>query len=246
MLAVLMYHDVTPGGGKYANDPAMLQAHLEYLREHHPVILPGDALVPGKLNVCLTFDDAHVSFYHAVYPLLTQLGLKAVIGVSTDFVLERTDVPLARRLETSSQAGHAGTTGLNRACFCTWEELREMHGSGMVHVACHSASHQDLTGPGADLDREIRGAGQCIAEHLGRFPVTFVFPLGRVNRRVNRIAAERYPYRMRIGAALNKGWTNRDGILCRLQCDNLQTPQGPLAALWRPRLKYFLNVLRSG
>ena len=241
MLAVLMYHDVIPGGGKYANDPDLLQAHLRYVRDNHPVVLPGEPLQPNKLSVCLTFDDAHVGFFHFAYPLLRELGLKAVVGVSTDVIREKSTAQMRDRLRVSSQAGREGNT----ACFCTWQELREMQDSATVLAACHSAGHQNLTRPGVDLDLEILGAGQVIADHLGRFPNTYVYPSGLVNRRIDRIAARHYPYRMRIGAALNYGWRNPgDGPLYRLQGDGLHDERGPLQALWKPKIRYYWNILR--
>lgn len=239
-----MYHDAVAGGGKYANDPDMLRAHLAYVRERHPVVLPGDPLISGRLNVCLTFDDGHASFYHTVHPMLQDLGLKAVVGICPDFILERAESALERRLALSSQQGRELADNDHSACFCTWEELREMLAGGLVQAACHSAGHADLTGPGVDLDREVLGGGQRIAERLGRFPNTFVFPLGRVNAGVKRYAARHYPHLMRIGQALNRGWRNPGGILYRLQGDRLRDEAGPLRCLWRPRVKYYWNTLR--
>jgi peptidoglycan/xylan/chitin deacetylase (PgdA/CDA1 family) len=242
VLAVLMYHDVVPDGGKYANDPALLRAHLEYVRANHIVVLPGEPLPPDKLSICLTFDDAHVGFYHFVYPMLRELELRAVVSVSTDVIQEKTTVAMPDRLRVSSQAGRNG----NPICFCSWQELREMQDSGSALVACHSAGHQDLTGTGVDLDREIQGAGQTIADHLGRFPNTYVYPSGLVNRRIDRLTARHYLYRMRIGAALNHGWRNPGGgPLYRLQGDRLHNEHGPLWALWKPRFRYYWNILRG-
>lgn len=244
MLAVLMFHDVVSGGGKYANDPAVLRAHLQYVRDNHPVVLPGDPLEPGKLSVCLTFDDGHAGFYCTVYPMLQALGLRAMAGVSTDFIVERTELLPEQRLSTSSRQGQTQADHRKKACFCTWRELREMWDSGLVQVACHSAGHEDLTGPGVDLDREVRGAGQTIADHLGLFPNTFVFPLGRVNRRALRFTARHYPYRMRIGEALNRGWNNPCGLLYRLLGDGLRDERGPLRDFWKPRIRYYWNTMR--
>lgn len=239
-----MYHDVVPGGGKYANDPEVMRAHLEYVRRNHPVVLPGDPLPKSGLSVCLTFDDAHAGFYHFVYPMLRETGLKAVVAVSTDFILEDTAVPMEQRLQTSSRNGREGKNYQDTACFCTWKELREMCASGGVEVACHSAGHMDLTRPGLDLEREIHGAGKIIAAHIGAFPRTFVFPLGRVNQSVAGTSRRLYPYRMRIGGALNRGWSNPGGLLYRLQGDNLQDDMGPLRSLWKPKLRYYWNTLR--
>ncbi len=244
MLAVLMFHDVVRGGGKYANDPDLLRAHFAYLRDHCPVVLPGEPLDSGRLNVCLTFDDGHASFYHTVHPMLQDLGLKAVVSISTDFIVERTERGCEQRLATSSQQGQKSANPRKKACFCTWTELREMLAGGLVQVAGHGAGHADLTRPDVDLDREILGCGQIIADRLGRFPSSFVFPLGRVNSRVKQHAARHYPHLMRIGQALNRGWRNPGGILYRLQGDGLRDETGPLRSLWRPRVKYYWNTLR--
>jgi len=202
VLAVLMFHDVVSSGGKYANDPAVLRAHLQYVRDNYPVVLPGDSLKSGQLNVCLTFDDGHASFYYTVYPMLQALDLRAVTGVSTDFIMERTDLLPEQRLSISSRQGQ--TDHRKNACFCTWRELREMQDSGLVQVACH-----------------------CVL----------------------RFTARHYPYRMRIGEALNsgwdnRGWTNPSGLLYRLQGDGLRDEQGPLRDFWKPRIRYYWNTLR--
>ncbi|SDB11777.1 Polysaccharide deacetylase [Desulfonatronum thiosulfatophilum] len=239
-----MYHDVVHGGGKYANDPEVLRAHLEYVRRNHPVVLPGDPLTSGELSACLTFDDAHVGFFHFVYPMLREMGLRAMVAVSTNFILEDTAVPMEQRLGTSSRNGREGAHFQDTACFCTWKELREMQAGGVVEVACHSAGHVDLTRSGIDLEREIHGAGRKIAEHLETFPQTFVFPLGRVNPSVARVTKRFYPYCMRIGGALNRGWRNPGGLIYRLQGDGLQDERGPLRDLWKPRLRYYWNTLR--
>lgn len=242
VLAVVMYHDVVPGGGKYANDPRLLHAHLRYVRDNHPVVLPGEPLQPNKLSICLTFDDAHVGFYHFVYPILREMGLRALVSVSTDVIRDSVVVPMPDRLNVSSQVGRKGNT----ACFCSWQELREMQDSGAAQIACHSAGHRDLTDPDVDLVREIHGAGQIIADHLGRFPNTYVYPSGLVNRRIDRLTARHYPYRMRIGAALNRGWRNPGGgPLYRLQGDALRNERGPLQATWKSRLRYYWNILRG-
>lgn len=244
MLAVLMYHDVVQGGGKYANDPEILRAHLKYVRKHYPVVFPGDPLPADRLGVCLTFDDAHAGFYFTVYPMLKELGIKAVIGVATGYILEDSDLPPRQRIRTSSQTGRQGQAYRESACFCTWKELREMAVSGLVHVGCHSANHVDLTAPGVDLDREIRDAGQKITKRLGIVPETFIFPHGRVNSIVKRKAKRHYSYLMRIGEALNRGWDNPGGLLYRLQGDGLASERGPLRSLWKPKIRYYWNTLR--
>ena len=74
----------------------------------------------GRL-VLLTVDDGHISLYRQAFPLLQRHGCKAVSFVCPALVPESDD---------------AGERHL-----CTWAEIEEMHGSGLVDVQSHSLSH---------------------------------------------------------------------------------------------------------
>jgi hypothetical protein len=59
MLLVLMYHRI--------KNADVFRSFARYISQNHPVVIPGDALPPGKLSICHTFDDAYYDFYHFVY-----------------------------------------------------------------------------------------------------------------------------------------------------------------------------------
>jgi peptidoglycan/xylan/chitin deacetylase (PgdA/CDA1 family) len=61
-----------------------------------------------------------------------------------------------------------------------WEELRALTAEE-VEIGCHTSSHPILSqvADSAELDREIRGAGEEIAEHIGTPVRHFCYPNGR-------------------------------------------------------------------
>ncbi len=237
MLQILMYHDV--GTGKFANSKEMLVSHLKYIKENCDVVLPGDPI--GEFSVCLTFDDAFYSFYHTVFPLLREFGLRAMVGVPVKYILEDTERGFDERLNISYYDAFVGENYL-KAPFCTWRELRKMVESGYVEVASHSYSHLDLTKEGGDLEREIVFSKKRL-EELGQYVSTFIYPFGRVNEAVLKFVERHYSFSMRIGGAMNNGW---EKLLCRVSGDNLSSPAGLFGGLdlGKSYLKYLINRCR--
>ncbi|MBN1155418.1 polysaccharide deacetylase family protein [candidate division KSB1 bacterium] len=87
-------------------------------------------------EVVITFDDGTSDVYEIVFPLLKQYGHKAVV-----FIIPR----------------WIGTSGM-----LTWDQVMEMHDSGVIDFQSHSYSHQaicisdhiaDFLGPHVDKDK---------------------------------------------------------------------------------------------
>jgi peptidoglycan/xylan/chitin deacetylase (PgdA/CDA1 family) len=245
MLLILMYHRAVEG--HYSNPVSVLRSHFSYLREHYPVVLPGEALAPRRLNLCLTFDDAYADFYAYVFPLLQEFSLRAVLAVPTAFIIESTVLGLPDRLAVAEEQAMQGELSRAKAPLCTWEELRLMAGSGLVEVASHSHHHVDLTHPGTDPAAEALRSKTLLEQQLDRRVSTFVYPFGRVNARAHHLVTQHYAYAMRIGSALNATWTPRRQPLCRVSADRV----ADIARLLRwDRLtgyafKWFGNGVRS-
>ena len=70
-------------------------------------------------SVLLTFDDGLANLYTVAFPLLRAHGMAAVAFVVPGFI------------------GQPG--------FCTWDQLREMHGSGAIDVQSHTLFHRYAT-----------------------------------------------------------------------------------------------------
>jgi peptidoglycan/xylan/chitin deacetylase (PgdA/CDA1 family) len=219
MLLILMYHRAVEG--HYSNPVSVLRSHFSCIRERYPVVLPGEALAPRRLNLCLTFDDAYADFYAYVFPLLQEFSLRVVLSVPTAFIVEKTVLGLPERIAVAEEQAMQCELSRAKAPLCTWEELRLMIGSGLVEVASHSHHHVDLTHPGTDPAAEALQSKTLLEQQLGRRVSTFVYPFGRVNARAHQLVMQHYAYAMRIGSALNSNWTPRRQPLCRVSADRM-------------------------
>ncbi len=79
--------------------------------------------------VLLTFDDGHKSLYTVVFPALKRFGFKAVAYVVPGMIPESTASVQPRSREQS---------------LCNWDEIREMHDSGVVDIQSHSLYHHSI------------------------------------------------------------------------------------------------------
>ncbi len=222
MLLAAMYHRV--GEGKHSNTLDMLEAHLTYLKERYPILLPGDPLPKRRLSICLTFDDALFDFYHYTFPLLKKLGLRALLGVPTYYVIEKSTLSAEERLAVPYTLAMQEGIFETRAPLCTWEELQEIVDSGLVEVASHSHLHCNLTFDFVDLEREAVLSKKILEERLGQVVNTFIYPFGRFNQRVHQVIQKHYPYAFRIGSGLNWGWGDGKKPLQRVIGDHLTHP----------------------
>jgi peptidoglycan/xylan/chitin deacetylase (PgdA/CDA1 family) len=233
-----MYHHV--GEGPYSNRLAILRDHLLFLKQNYRNVLPGEELPEDRDSVCLTFDDAPFNFFHDVFPLLQDLKLRAIVGVPTRFILEKTGLSSDIRLQVSYDQIMTGNVYEEKAPFCTWEELRQMVLSGFVVVASHSHNHVNMSEKDTDVAFEITRSKQIIEEQLQTKVTTFIYPFGKLSRGVHERVAQEYSYAMRIGNALNKKW---EGLLYRVNADNLTDAKQLLFK--RNLAHYWLKGLRN-
>jgi len=132
---VLCYHDI-PAKASVPQDVAqhIFVNHLEYLRSNgYTIVNPDDIIAAQKgikslpeKAVLLTFDDAYVSFYQFVYPVLKRYGYSAVLSVVCSWIDKKPE--------------YVGDKDL-----MSWSQIREMAESGRVYIASHSYdSHKGL------------------------------------------------------------------------------------------------------
>lgn len=238
---ILMYHRV--GEGKHSNSKETLFSHLKFLSHHYPIVLPGEALSPKEINICLTFDDALYDFYAEVFPLLQKLRIRALLGIPVKYILEKTSVSSKIRLAVpyyrAMEEGIYGT----RAPFCTWEELMEMVLSGYTEPASHSFSHQNMLFEGSDDFLEVKHSKDLLERRLKRDISTFIYPFGRTNRKIQNTVACHYSFSMRIGGALNWGWGGSSRALCRFPADNLNDIRDLLR--WHKRIQSYFKLMMN-
>ena len=125
---IFCYHDV-PQVVKlddYAVDQASFVQEIEYLRTHgyHFVSFndilkanKGEKELPDKA-VFITFDDELLTFYQFVYPLLKLYNIPCMLSVETLWP-DKKDPDI-------------------RAPLMTWDQLKEVAGSGLVEIATHT------------------------------------------------------------------------------------------------------------
>jgi len=250
-LLVLMYHKISE-----ITDPSRIprfQRHLSQLAAKYPIMTPGESVPQGRLGLCLSFDDAYYDFYQHVFPLLKNLNIKAVLGIPTAFIQDSSSVAPERRLRVPYPDGLSLDPKVQaQVPLCTWAELREMTQSGHVYPASHSHTHANLglnpENPGSpNWDQEICHSQTRLQDRLGVSIDTFVYPYGRLSPEAHRRVRAHYRFGMRIGSALNRGWSHPEGLIYRLDADPLWLQGksiGPgLCAL--AYLKFLWNRLRG-
>lgn len=197
-MITLCYHRI--GSGKYATELETFKRHLSFLK--------------GRKRITLSFDDATSDFYHTVFPLLKEHGLKALLAVPTFFISSDPD-------------------------YCTWGQLREISKSGLVEIASHSHTHPNLThlDPAA-LEKELTLSKRLLWENLGSAPEAFVFPYGQFDKGVKEQVLKHYKRVYRLGSALNLGDKE---LLYRIVADG--HPSLNVLLSRRQLTKYFIKSL---
>lgn len=134
-----------------------------------------------------TMDDAFLSDYTTVYPLLSANGIKGTSFVATDWV---------------------GGKG-----FCSWEQLKEMKASGMWDLQGHTHTHPML---GLKDEARIRQEMETVnAEFIAQGlepPEHHAYPFGSSSAISEPIVAE-YRKTQRLTGAYRKHTNNREDII---------------------------------
>ena len=246
----LSYHevrdDVRDYPDPYAVDSAALVRQFAWLRGngYTPVSLDqiiaargGGKPLPARA-VLLTFDDAYLSFYTRVYPLLRAFNYPAVLAVVGAWIDDRKD--------TVKTYGEKGT--VVAAQFPNWAQLREMADSGLVELASHSydlhrgvpANPQGNLQPAATariydaasgdyeddtrwherVGADLAQSAMVMERETGRRPRVVVWPYGSYNNELLRMAGE---WGMTIALTLD---------------DGANTPDVPLTAMRRTLIEH--------
>jgi peptidoglycan/xylan/chitin deacetylase (PgdA/CDA1 family) len=125
--------------------------------------------------IVLTFDDGYSSLARHAFPVLADLGLRALVFVITDYV--------GRENTWDVQYGW------RRFAHLDWDELGRWRERG-IEVHSHGATHARLTWLGdAQAADELARSREAIAGRLGEAPRGVSYPFGSVDDRVRALAA---------------------------------------------------------
>lgn len=245
MLLILMYHQIVHPPIDPEININKFKQHLIYLQQNFNIISPGQTILKNKPSVCLTFDDAYIDFYYYIFPILKTMNIPAILAIPAGLIKDTTTIDIKKRLTVPYPEGLNSNQSSNSP-LCTWSEIREMIGSGLVYPASHSLTHKNLaTINFSEAYQELCISSHIISVKLEKIAEIFVYPFGRYNACVQDMANNHYKYVMRIGGASNCNWNQK--ILYRIDGDKFWQNNNQISLfniiLWK--IKYWCNKLRN-
>lgn len=172
---VLLYHGFDRGSDPLSVSSIAFKQQMEWLKENRVEVvhlsqlvlfLRGKLLLPERVAV-ISMDDGMSSVYHRAWPILKRLKLPFSLGITTGLVEDK------KRFTMS------------------WEEVREMHDSGLVEVASHGHRHRGLKNlPRKLVDEELTRSRELLEQRLGVSPSVYFYPLGSMDRRARDLVTE--------------------------------------------------------
>jgi len=210
-----MYHHLN--SDRCSNDYDIFESHLKYISENFTATFPTDNLLNNP--ICLVFDDGYYDFYKLVFPLLKKYKVKVLLAVIPKFTLDDINTSDEQRLnyEHNDLFEH-----YEKGTFCTYKELKEMINSELVQVVSHSYSHHNLVEDDINLDQELQKSKEILEKKLNIKVESFVFPFGKYNQEILDETKKYYKYAFRIGNGIDKDFDGTNGVIYRIDADNLE------------------------
>ncbi|MCL1914372.1 MAG: polysaccharide deacetylase family protein [Eubacteriaceae bacterium] len=187
---IIMYHSVVKAGeatlGDYVTTTEALSKDIAYIigNGYTPVFFSDlekyandlDYSLPAK-PIIICFDDGYYNTYTYVYSIFKDQGIKFVVAVVGSYV---------------EKAQERQSTVYS---YCTWEQIAEMHESGIVELLNHSDNMHRIGTRRGILPRQGESVlayeealrqdlmkNQSCLEELGATSMTFVYPYGLYNK----------------------------------------------------------------
>ncbi len=221
---VLTYHDIpfkASPGNRYSVSQHRFVEQMEYLHTHGYTPVSLDAIMKANEGkqvlpnnpVLLTFDDAYISYYEFVVPILEKYGYPSVLAVVGSFI----DNPPKDLPEP----------------LMDWDQIKKVAANKLVEVISQSYDlHKGIrynlqgnVGPAATvfaydpdtkkyetedeykvrLDMDFRSQSELFKKKLGFVPKAIVWPFGKYNA-ISQEIAQKAGYR--IGFTLASGLGN--------------------------------------
>ena len=117
------------------------------------------ATTPPVKSVVLTFDDGYVDFFVNAYPILKKYNFKATAFIPTGL--------------------------MNQGYYLSWEQIKEMAGSGLIDFEDHTVSHPDLTKLSYSVAlKQFSDSRRKLQEETGQKVNFMAYPSGKYNETV--------------------------------------------------------------
>ena len=171
---VLLYHHIQPMDQAYQNGnqnltvtPEYFEMQMRYLSENGYTAIPEHELVDALMQrrqmpektIIVTLDDAYADAFTYAFPVFQKHNVTGNIMVPTGLI--------------------------QGADYLTWEQLREMTGSGLIFAYNHTWSHASLPNiPVEQIEQEILTAQQQLASQIGKSYPLITYPYGTYDENV--------------------------------------------------------------
>ncbi len=168
---VVMYHHIEPmtqaKEEKHAAltvDANIFGEQMAYLSTHNYTSYSAEQLVDALLAhsplagkpIVVTIDDGYADVYQFAYPIAKQYGIKLSLMIPTGL--------------------------MENPGYLSWNNLKEMTGSGLVFAYDHTWSHSSLPSDSFEKEQsEIITAKEQLENHLGYGETIFAYPYGSSN-----------------------------------------------------------------
>ncbi len=157
---VLYYHRIYPSPPAPDVTLELFEWEMKYLQKRCRILSLDELLayISGELRldkpgVAVTFDDGWFDNYVYAYPILKKYNIKGTIFVSTGNIWEKrltrkrmdevTDISTLETPLTVAESYLKAFAG-DRSQFLTWDELKEMQGSGLISIQSHGVTHRKV------------------------------------------------------------------------------------------------------
>lgn len=166
--------------------PAQFDEEMKYLADNGYTSMTFDSLYPAFKNpgllppkpVVITFDDGYSDFYYNAYPILKKYGINGTVFIPTAL--------------------------MNQGYYLTWNQIKEMAGSNLIHFESHGVHHYSYPSISHDtLVQELTESKKVLQDLLG-VPINFIaYPYGTTDGSVIE-AVKQAGYTGAIGTWPNK------------------------------------------
>ena len=182
MLKALQFHRVVPDfqlAGTW-NRPHQFRDYMLHLNSMHlKTVLPGDR---GNRTdgVIIIFDDGEENLYYHCFPVLCELGIKAIIFLIVDYIgqMNTWDIAILGK----------------RHRHLSWDQILKMKNHG-IEFGSHGMTHRNLTIlTDQEIEYELNESKMILEKKLG--PIKYIsYPFNRTNQFIiNKTKAAGYEY----------------------------------------------------
>lgn len=190
-LPIIMYHSILKNNkakSKFIITPADFEGDLQYIKDNgYTTVVMKDLIdfvyedkdLPEK-PIMLTFDDGYYNNYLYAFPLIKQYECKMVLS------------PIGKQSDIYSENSNKNPNYAH----CSWENLKEMHNSGLVEIQNHSYNMHTITkkrrGTKKNKNESLEHYQKVLSDDitlmqnkvenfLNFTPTTFVYPFGAIS-----------------------------------------------------------------